>query len=73
MNANAMNADQLIYAANAMEAFGGGFVSQIARAYYAADLGNRARLVAAFGDLFERYGPGSGFYEMILARENVNG
>lgn len=72
MKANEMNSDQLIYAANAMEVYGGGFVSQIARAYYAADSGNRGRLVAAFGDLFERYGPGSSFYELILARENVS-
>lgn len=73
MNANQMNNDQLVYAAQAMEAFGGGFASNIARAFYAADIGNRARLVAAFGDLFERYGPGSRFYESILERENVIG
>jgi hypothetical protein len=72
MNANEMNADQLIFAANAMEVFGGGFASQIDRAFYAADIGNRNRLVGAFADLFERYGPGSGFYEIIVARENVN-
>lgn len=72
MRANEMNSDQLIYAANAMEAFGGGFAGTIARAFYVADIGNKARVVAAFSDLFERYGPGSGFYEQILVRENVD-
>ena len=34
---------------------GGSFAKAIARAYYAADSINRARLEAAFAELFERY------------------
>lgn len=34
---------------------GGSFAVQIARAYYVADSDNRAKLEAAFADLFARY------------------
>lgn len=47
--------DDYIHAAHVMEARGGGFASCIARAYYKADMGNQARLRAAFPDLFTRY------------------
>jgi hypothetical protein len=38
-----------------MEQIGGGFAGHIARAYFAADKYNRARLRAAFPDLFTKY------------------
>ena len=44
-------------AAHAMERDGGHFAAAIAKAYYHADQGNKARLVAAFRDLFDRYTP----------------
>jgi hypothetical protein len=47
--------DQLHRAAHTMEKQGGHFASAIAAAYFAADSNNRARLLAAFGDLFERF------------------
>ena len=47
--------DDYIYAAHVMERIGGSFAAHIARAYFAADSGNRARLRAAFPDLFTRY------------------
>lgn len=51
-----MNSDDLIRAAHTMEKFGGGFATQIAKAYYVADTTNRATLIKAFGNLFELYG-----------------
>lgn len=42
-------------AAQLMEQLGGGFAGHIARAYFSADSFNRARLRAAFPDLFTRY------------------
>jgi hypothetical protein len=49
------SADDYIHAAHMMEAQGGGFAACIARAYYKADLSNRARLQAAFPDLFNEF------------------
>ena len=70
MKVNEMNDSQLIFAAQAMASFGGEFVRQIARAFYAADNSNRARLVAAFPELFEKFGPGSMYFEHVMARES---
>ena len=47
--------DDYIHAAHLMERMGGGFAAAIAQAYYKADKYNRARLRAAFPDLFTRY------------------
>lgn len=47
--------DDYIHAARLMEQIGGGFAGHIARAYFAADKHNRARLRAAFPDLFTKY------------------
>jgi len=38
-----------------MEKIGGSFAKAIAHAYYCADSGNRATLVAAFKPLFDKY------------------
>jgi hypothetical protein len=42
-------------AAQAMESIGGGFAAALALAYFRADGGNQARILAAFPDLFEKY------------------
>ena len=42
-------------AAKAMEKMGGGFASALAVAYYRADSDNKARILGAFPDLFEKY------------------
>jgi hypothetical protein len=55
--------DECLHTAHAMREYGGSFAGYIADAYYVADLGNRARLLNAFGDLFRRYGPDSHFYQ----------
>ena len=47
--------DDYTHAAQLMEQLGGGFAGHIARAYFAADSHNRARLRAAFPDLFTKY------------------
>lgn len=52
-----------------MEAFGGGFVQALANCGYPADMHNRVRLVHAFADIFENYGPGSYFYDEVARRE----
>ena len=36
---------------------GGSFAGAISDAYFAADKDNKARLLAAFGDLFEKFAP----------------
>lgn len=40
-----------------MRRFGGHFCTQLANTAAAADPGNRQRLLAAFPELFEKYGP----------------
>ena len=42
-------------AAALMQHFGGGFASALAVAYLRADAINQARILGAFGDLFEKY------------------
>lgn len=54
-----MNADELntwnLRAVQLMDRMGGGFASALAVAYYRADSDNRARILAAWPDLFEKY------------------
>jgi hypothetical protein len=42
-------------AAKAMEKWGGGFASALAVAYFRADPDNKARILAAWPNLFEHY------------------
>jgi hypothetical protein len=48
-------ADANHYAAQTMEKIGGGFASALALAYFRADGDNKARILGAFPDLFEKY------------------
>jgi hypothetical protein len=50
-----MTHDELHRAAHLMIRQGGSFAAAIGSAYFAADSGNRARLLAAFGDLFAKF------------------
>lgn len=52
-----MTDSQLYKAAYAMESYGGGFARAIAEAFFRADGDNKKRLLAAFGDLFEKFAP----------------
>ena len=47
--------DQLMRAAFNMEQNGGHFAAALARAFYAADSGNRRRILEAFGHMFVDY------------------
>jgi 2-oxo-4-hydroxy-4-carboxy--5-ureidoimidazoline (OHCU) decarboxylase len=47
-----------------MEKYGGSFVSSIAQALRYADPSNRQRLLDAFPDLVEKYGPNTKFVEV---------
>jgi len=42
-------------AAQQMEKKGGGFAAALAQAYFRADLGNQARLLGAFAEIFEKH------------------
>ena len=48
-------ADSNHRAAALMQRIGGGFASALGLAYHRADLGNQARILGAFGDLFEKF------------------
>ena len=49
-------------AAEQMQKTGGGFAAALAQAYFRADLGNQARILGAFAEIFEKH--------RALAREN---
>jgi len=52
-----MDHDTATRAAHNMHDNGGGFASALATAFFRADSHNRARILSAFGDLFERFAP----------------
>ena len=45
-----------------IETFGGSFAKQLMAAYRTADLDNKQRIIDAFDDLFDKYGP-NGIFE----------
>lgn len=53
-NTQAM-ADANHHAAKTMEQIGGSFAAALAVAYFNADSDNKARILGAFSDLFEKY------------------
>lgn len=57
-----MTETQKLYTYQAMQRFGGGFVSRLAEAWITADTLNAGRLESAFADIPARYGPGTQFY-----------
>ena len=64
-----LTANELHRTFTAMEQHGGGFCRALAQAWYKADLGNRARIEAAFPHLLVSYGPASPFYAPAQAGE----
>jgi hypothetical protein len=48
-------ADANHHAAQTMEKIGGNFAAALAVAYFHADSDNKARILGAFSDLFEKY------------------
>jgi hypothetical protein len=55
--------DQRMNTAKTMLQYGGHFAQSIANAYFNGDSHNQGRVVAAFPDMFLKYGPGGAFYE----------
>lgn len=53
----------------AMDQYGGGFVEAFAECLARADRNNFGRLLNAFPELVEQYGPGSKFFDAIRATE----
>jgi hypothetical protein len=51
-----VDSERAFAAAKNMEVTGGAFAAAIGEAYLVADTSNRARVFAAFPDLFARYG-----------------
>ena len=45
-----------------IETFGGSFAKQLMAAYRTADIDNKQRIIDAFDDLFDKYGP-NGIFE----------
>lgn len=68
-----MTLHDLHYTCVAMRRYGGSFVNCIASAIEHADETNRQRLIAAFPDLIEKYGPGSLFFKEAGGRGTVHG
>ena len=60
-----LTAVQRHYTLTSMQQHGGAFVKAVGHAICAADPANQERLAAAFPDLIESYGPGSGPYKQI--------
>lgn len=60
-----VNDNTWLYTCLTMENYGGGFARHIARAALVADMSNRTRMLEAFPDLFNKYGPGSDFYQRM--------
>jgi len=52
---NNMDHDTATRAAHNMQSHGGGFASALAEAFFRADSHNRARILGAFGDLFDQF------------------
>lgn len=65
-----MNHDQLSTTLDAMNYYGGGFVSKLSDAWRYADAENQARLAAAFPHLLAQYGPGTVFFEAVTTKDN---
>jgi hypothetical protein len=58
-----MDLEQLGKTVDLMQKYGGGFVRSLADCVCKADLGNQARLIGAFPEIFEEYGPTGIFWE----------
>ena len=57
-----MNQSDVYYTATAMKVYGGSFAQAMGGALMHADLTNQVRIIEAFPDLVQKYGPGSYFF-----------
>lgn len=60
-----MTPDQRRATLETMCKFGGEWVRRLALAWICADAINSAKLAAAFPELLQKYGPGSGFFAEV--------
>lgn len=60
-----MTPDQRRATLETMHKFGGEWVRRLAMAWICADAINAAKLAAAFPELLQKYGPGSGFFAEV--------
>ena len=60
-----MTLTELYHLTETMTKYGGKFVSSLANALRYADPANRQRILDAFPDLVQRYGPGSAFQQSV--------
>lgn len=63
--------DDFYIFAETMRRYGGGFCKKLADAFCAADSSNKQKIIAAFPELVENYGPGSRFAQ-AMQQEKVN-
>lgn len=61
-----LSIDQIFTTTEAMQRFGGNFVHYLACALRHADSANREKLLTAFPEIVEKYGPGSIFYASVI-------
>lgn len=62
-----MNSTELHATMRCMKEYGGSFCSNLADAMLYADPNNRARIIQAFPEIIERYGPTSTFQQRTAA------
>jgi hypothetical protein len=62
MKPDYLDTDHCLFTALALRDYGGSFASALGEAFLRADLGNRRRLIEAFPDIMETYGPSSDWY-----------
>lgn len=61
-----LSVDQVFTTTEAMQRFGGNFVHYLACALRHADAANREKLLTAFPEIVEKYGPQTYFYASII-------
>lgn len=61
-----MNYDEVCKMISRMETYGGGFVVALAQAMRKADQSNKNRLILAFPEYVEEYGPNSIFPDVTV-------
>ena len=64
-----MQVDDVVQMAEAMRLYGGSFVKALGAAFTAADPTNMQRLLDAFPDYVQKYGPGSAPFKLAAQRE----
>ena len=64
-----LNNEQTYKLCETLRKYGGGFCTKFADLLSVADQSNRQRLLSAFPDIIEKYGPGSMFDNQMTAHQ----